>query len=432
MLNLLSEDTVGGSSLEAIAASFHRHWNRKQDHFRVGNALMMLLQQRDLLPLSSQRIAAIFLLYEPYRSDSLSSNPFSAFFAELLQPSVEDDRASMGLPCGHSLGMVEKAFIIQLLTPSSVPRELFKRTPASIANTDPSTVQPPDITTLLATLHDTQEDFPTHSKVGVSSILADPDPALMSRPDGTAAGQCAETLLCGAEQIMEQPFEPGFMRPLPPLHSCDDEVMWLNPTESQYSIQWDNQMCQVESPKAEARKLLAKAYKEALTVPEQQSLQTQFEEDPELIYHIGLTPQKLPQLVEKNPGIAIEALLKLTNSSSSQLAEYFAALLNMDMSLHSMEVVNRLTTAVDLPPEFLRLYINNCIQKCREIADKSLQSRLVRLVCVFLQSLIRNKTINVQDECVEIQPFCLEYSRIREAAALYRLLKTLDGEGAQK
>ena len=46
---------------------------------------MMLLQERDLLPLSSQRIATIFLLYEPYRSDSLSSNPFSAFFAELLQ-----------------------------------------------------------------------------------------------------------------------------------------------------------------------------------------------------------------------------------------------------------------------------------------------------------------------------------------------------------
>ena len=30
----------------------------------------------------------------------------------------------MGLPCGHSIGVVEKAFIIQLLTPSSVPREV--------------------------------------------------------------------------------------------------------------------------------------------------------------------------------------------------------------------------------------------------------------------------------------------------------------------
>jgi hypothetical protein len=69
------------------------------------------------------------------------------------------------------------------------------------------------------------------------------------------------------------------------------QLTWLNPTESQYNIQWDDQMCPGGS-----RKLFSKAYKEALTVAEQEELIGEFKSDVKLVYHVGLTPQKVKQI----------------------------------------------------------------------------------------------------------------------------------------
>ena len=47
----------------------------------------------------------------------------------------------------------------------------------------------------------------------------------------------------------------------------------------------------------------------------------------------------------------------------------------------------------------------------------------MRLVCVFLQSLIKNKIIQEGYMDSEIECFCVEFIKISEASALYKLVK---------
>ncbi|KAJ0969400.1 hypothetical protein J5N97_022277 [Dioscorea zingiberensis] len=413
---------------DEISAEFCSNFPRDA-RFRACVSLTALLLEEKKLLKPSQRLVAFAILHQAYSSQQPTSNPF---ISDLVNVATDDASEDM-----------ERTFI-QLLLGSAVAnnnKEVLKQSPMDyIKGFDSSSyvLLPSDQLQKQFSEKSQPEPYTSIFKsAAVKSTIPDPDlphgsdssssePSCMppgAKPrigDGDQDAAITDLL----QNLSLEGLEPQWIRPLPPrLPVLDGELVWLNP-DNNHDLMWDYGMCADTSRGAAVKDLIAKALKGPLAPAQQEQVLVELANDPKLVYHCGLTPKKLPELVEYNPIIAVEVLIKLMNSS--EIEEYFTVLVSMDMSLHSMEVVNRLTTAVELPTEFVHMYITNCISSCENIKDKYMQNRLVRLVCVFLQSLIRNKIINVQDLFIEVQAFCIEFSRIREAAGLFRLLKTLE------
>ena len=121
LMTHLSEENVIGSlsssakTLEELTNNFYRNFS-KSDNFRIGTALVLLIQERDLLPASCQRIAALYLLYDMFQPD-VYLNPFISFFIELLQPSTPDyDWTNSEVVSGMRLSLPEKVSTNKLIS----------------------------------------------------------------------------------------------------------------------------------------------------------------------------------------------------------------------------------------------------------------------------------------------------------------------------
>ena len=88
ILNLLNEDTCGSLlTFEQISIKFQYEIS-KSDYLRVGNALVLLLQNRDLTPTPQQRLIIFYLFMEMYRNEQqpIYMNPFAPVLLSVLQP----------------------------------------------------------------------------------------------------------------------------------------------------------------------------------------------------------------------------------------------------------------------------------------------------------------------------------------------------------
>ena len=240
------------------------------------------------------------------------------------------------------------------------------------------------------------------------------------------------------DELMPHYFPPNFLRPLPVeeeeekreslivdgefdyLHDELDAI-WLIPGMLPEPV-WEYSMC-CDMSTANLKTLINKAVKMSLKDEEYRAIIKPLKTDPELIFNIGMTPQRLPSLVINNPHVAFELLIIMTNTT--QITKYYDALSGMKLSPNTLEVFNRLSNFVELPQEFIQIFLKNCMNQCRNSTETKVnKNRMVRLVCVFLQSIIKSRMINLQDVFIDVQAFCIEFSSIKEANGIYKMLQS--------
>ncbi|CAL8103471.1 unnamed protein product [Orchesella dallaii] len=444
LLELLMDDNVNASSINELHESFLIKFAGDMPFlFKPCHVLVTMLQDPSFYNSSNRKIAALGILARRYCDMPLEDNPFVMYFKSLLenantleQSPIGTGKKSQNEPIEENdrLSFLEKLVIAQLIESDSSAPIWNEKLPALIKTTTEKIKKSPRILDL-PKLSKAKEKQLVNLKFvhsGIRGYLSEPKEEGENDSDIEKA---ALKTLYGSDSNKNIPLafishRPDFITLSPPLHFARDELVWMMPTEPGFHVPIIDSSVGLElkGEATEALQLINQAFNEALSLLQRQTLLNELAKDPKIVSHLGITPQRLPDLVENNPMIAIDVILKLMETSD--MTEYFTMLVNMDMSVHSMEVVNRLTSSVELPKEFLYLYISNCIKTCEGFQDKYMQNRLVRLLCVFLQSLIRHRIIDFQELYIEILTFCVEFSRIREAAALYRLMKQLESEDA--
>lgn len=150
--------------------------------------------------------------------------------------------------------------------------------------------------------------------------------------------------------------------------------MWLiSLLFTEYTFAWEPNLYDSKDGPEVAKKLFILAQRQPLETSQYDILKKELCEKEDALQNLQLSTASLPKLVDKNPSLAVDVLLLL--ASTQQFGEYLTVLINMDLSLHSMEVVNKITASLELPPQFIHFYIRNCITNCTDITDKNTQHR---------------------------------------------------------
>jgi hypothetical protein len=139
----------------------------------------------------------------------------------------------------------------------------------------------------------------------------------------------------------------------------------------------------------------------------------------------ALQPHHMRGLVEHNSSVAAELLLVLTARHPAAAAVYAAAVAESPMSAQSVECISTVIARAELPDWVLTTFLSNCMQDTNACQDAGRQSRQVKLLCACVGLALQRQPASLAEALPELQAFCIQQSRHKPAADLYKQLRDL-------
>ncbi|KRY22762.1 CCR4-NOT transcription complex subunit 11 [Trichinella patagoniensis] len=392
----------------------------------LGNLLLIPNFTSELI-----RIVSLFLLFKVFNNECPTKHIFSPLFCILLK----NETVTLQNRSYKLLQNVEYIFLKNLIT----------RGVSSVMTMKPSDVVAQN------TLEDVDvnvEEFEIQTKRHVLNFLQ-----TSARCDSFRVGEYEQyvapyqSLVCFGDEILlnRLPVDVDSLRwrfeiPRPSLYYSPNDLIWMDPSSAYYLTPLMLPMSTISPETSVPEQLSGRIFdaqleqamvifKAALenTLPLKNAAQLieiiRGDNCELFLNNIDLNLDKFSALVELNPQISVEILLKL--NSIQRADEYFSKLLCMKISLQSLE-------GTSFPCGFLLRFVLQCFAFCSQAKDRFVQGNLVRLISLFTVSLLNRKLLAVEEIMIEAQTFCLEFSDVVEAGDLYKLLKQLETETADK
>lgn len=213
-------------------------------------------------------------------------------------------------------------------------------------------------------------------------------------------------------------FEPPYIRHIPDLSP-------IFPGEPQIVQSFDmppflfDEGVTVDSRGA-ALTLITKATETKLKSGESDSLINELKKDPSLAEEAKISPSKISTLVENNSEVAKEIIVILSPKKPSIVK----ALLALDVTAASIDVVKHFLISEKTPESFLEDYLTNVIKVISAVRDNQTMGRKARMLCKMMGFVLQNGYQLSDSMCIDLHSFCIDprIKSLKEAQELDNIL----------